>query len=130
MKKQIVTLPWHDTVRRLIKADCRLCVIIGEPGVGKTFFARRLVEELRGAEGVVISGSPELDLSSLWGRWTLVAGETRFMPGPLATALESSDTNRDKSRALKSESRNDRVSLYQSMLHDPNQFLRHCYLEF
>lgn len=70
----------------------RLICIVGDPGVGKTFFARAIASELRSVEPIVISGSTELDLSGLWGRFGLVSGETVWCEGPLTKALKQKES--------------------------------------
>ncbi len=86
MDQEIVDLPWHHTVRQLISMQVRMLCLVGDPAIGKTFFAQHTARALRG-EPIRFNGSSEVDLSSLWGRWGLRASETVFLPGPLHTSI-------------------------------------------
>lgn len=82
----LVALPWHDTARRMLAAH-RLVLLVGEPGVGKTSWALAAAHARTGREAEVLQGTPETDLSQIWGTYTLVDGATRFADGPLPRAL-------------------------------------------
>ncbi len=82
-----VALPWHDQLRVLCRLF-RLIAVVGEPGLGKSYFARRLAHELTGKKPVILSGGPLVDLHKVFGRWLLSGGETRFVDGDLPIALK------------------------------------------
>lgn len=83
-----VPLPWHDIARTMVRRH-RLTYFAGSPGTGKSFFARRLAEELTDREPVVVYGSPVTDITEVFGRWILAADESRFIDGALPTALKT-----------------------------------------
>jgi len=62
--------------------------LLGEPGVGKTTMAYALSNDLCDEDPEQIQGGPEVDGPAFWGRYQLVAGETRFVDGPLTKALK------------------------------------------
>jgi nitric oxide reductase NorQ protein len=86
----ILRFRWHEEARLLLElGQPPLVLLVGEPGVGKTTFARHVASELTGQEPLVLSGSPEVEQSHLFGRWTLSGNETRFVDGPLPLALKT-----------------------------------------
>ncbi|HQZ68199.1 MAG TPA: AAA family ATPase [Planctomycetaceae bacterium] len=90
LERPIVEFSWHAEARILLEIGTPpLVLFVGDPGVGKTTFARRAAVESTGHEPMVLSGSPEVEQSHLFGRWTLSGDETRFVDGPLPLALKS-----------------------------------------
>ncbi|MEJ7595772.1 MAG: AAA family ATPase [Planctomycetaceae bacterium] len=88
--QRIVKFRWHDEARVLLEIGTPpLVLLVGDPGVGKTTFARHVAADMTGQEPLVLSGSPEIEQSHLFGRWTLTGNETRFIDGPLPLALKS-----------------------------------------
>jgi len=86
----IVKFRWHDEARILLEIGTPpLVLLVGDPGVGKTTFSRHAAADMTGQEALVLSGSPEIEQSHLFGRWTLSGNETRFIDGPLPLALKS-----------------------------------------
>lgn len=85
-EQPLIQLTWHEVVRQLVRDQFRLICLVGEPGIGKTTFARQIACELRG-EPIVLNGSSEADLSSLWGRWGIRGSDTVYQPGPLHTSI-------------------------------------------
>ncbi len=86
----IVPFLWHTEARILLEIGTPpLVLLVGDPGVGKTTFARFASIELTRMEPLILSGSPEIEQSHLFGRWTLSGDETRFIDGPLPLALKS-----------------------------------------
>ncbi len=81
-----VAMPWHRTAWLMLKTE-RLVMLVGEPGTGKTTWAREAAREITNAEAETLQGTPETDMSHIWGLYTLVSGETRFADGPLPRAL-------------------------------------------
>ena len=81
-----VRLPWHETADAMMRAH-RLLMLVGEPGAGKTTWALEAARRFSGRDPEVVQGTPETELSHLWGTYTLANGETRFLDGPLAAAL-------------------------------------------
>lgn len=88
--RNIVEFSWHADARMLLEIGTPpLVLFVGDPGVGKTTFSRRAALELTGQEPLLLSGSPEIEQSHLFGRWTLSGNETHFVDGPLPLALKS-----------------------------------------
>jgi len=86
----LITLPWHAEPRGLIEAGSPpLILLTGEPGTGKTTFAHHMAMTFTGQPAVVMSGSPEVEQGHIFGRMSLVGGETRFIDGPLPQALKT-----------------------------------------
>jgi MoxR-like ATPase len=86
----ILDLSWHADARVLLEVGKPpLILLVGEPGCGKTTFAKHAAEQITGRPPLVLSGSPEAEQSHLFGRWTLAGDETRFIDGPLPAALKS-----------------------------------------
>lgn len=85
----MVELSWHSDASLLLETGRPpLLLLVGEPGVGKTTFAQKAAREVTGRSPLVLSGSPEIEHSHIFGRWTLEANDTRFCSGPLETALK------------------------------------------
>lgn len=85
----IVQMPWHDDARLIVQLGRPpILTLVGEPGVGKTTFAHQLAMEMTGKPPLTLSGAPDWQDNHLFGRWTLVGGETRFEDGPLVVALK------------------------------------------
>jgi MoxR-like ATPase len=85
----ILELPWHSDARMLLDVgEPPLVLLAGEPGTGKTTFARHIAERYTGRPPLVLSGSAEAEQSHLFGRWTLAGEETRFIEGPLPASLK------------------------------------------
>lgn len=86
----ILDLPWHTDARALLAIGRPpLILLVGEPGSGKTTFARHAATRATGRLPLVLSGSPETEQAHLFGRWTLAGEETRFVDGPLPAALKN-----------------------------------------
>lgn len=83
----MIELPWHATAALLLEAH-RLVMLVGEPGSGKTSWAQQAALDLAGKAPESLQGTPETELSQLWGLYTLVGAETRFVDGPLPRALK------------------------------------------
>ncbi len=82
-----VALPWHDDARLCLE-QFRLILLVGDPGVGKTSFARHEAIRITGVEPLILSGTPESDLGHVWGHYTLAGGKTKFIDGPLPLSLK------------------------------------------
>lgn len=82
----LVSFPWHA---RFEAALCvhRLVMLVGPPGVGKTTVALAASRRRNEAWPEMLQGSPETELSHLYGHYGLMGGETRFLDGPLTRAL-------------------------------------------
>lgn len=87
MATKLVPLPWHQTAQLLVQQH-RLTYLVGDPGTGKSTFARELALQLTGQEPVVLYGSPVTDVTELFGRWSLVGSETQFTDGAVPLALK------------------------------------------
>lgn len=85
--KALIDLAWHPSFR-VMCATHRLVYAAGEPGTGKSFFARHLAREVAGKEPEVLYGSPVTEITELFGRWILAGEETRFCDGHLPLALK------------------------------------------
>jgi MoxR-like ATPase len=79
-------LPWHDICRLMLSVH-RLVMLVGEPGVGKTTFGIRGALERTGQPPEVLQGTPETELTHIWGLYALAGGATCFSDGPLPRAL-------------------------------------------
>lgn len=86
---RILDLNWHADARTLLEiGEPPLVLLVGEPGSGKTTGARFFASQYTARPPRILSGSPETEQSHLFGRWTLVGQETRFIDGPLPAALK------------------------------------------
>jgi nitric oxide reductase NorQ protein len=86
---RILDLSWHADARMLLEiGKPPLVLLVGEPGCGKTTFARAAAIHYTARPPKTLSGSPETEQSHLFGRWTLSGNETRFIDGPLPVALK------------------------------------------
>ena len=59
-RSTILELPWHREATTLLElGKPPLMLLVGEPGTGKTTFARRAALDRTGRLPLVLSGSPE-----------------------------------------------------------------------
>jgi len=88
MGQPTVPFKWHDHAR-VIAAHHRLLMLVGEPGVGKTVFAKHLAQEKAGRPAVMLRGTPKTDLVHIWGG-RVIGSEVRteFADGPLPRSLK------------------------------------------
>ncbi|BBM86603.1 AAA family ATPase [Candidatus Uabimicrobium amorphum] len=80
------TLPWHKLAQACIETHPHL-LLVGPPGCGKTTCAQDMARAYSG-DFEVVWGTPETEVSHLWGTWNLDGEKTIFCKGPLAMALE------------------------------------------
>jgi len=86
-----VKMSWHEDARTIVR-NHRLLMLVGEPGVGKTWFAKRLAMEETGRPAMVLRGTPKTDLIHLWGGRVLGDKmQTDFADGPLPRSLKHDD---------------------------------------
>lgn len=89
-KSAMCTLSWHAEARQLLRVgQPPLMMLVGDPGVGKTTFAKQVSLEMRGSLPVVLSGSPEIEQAHIFGQFTLQGDQTVFVDGPLPLALKT-----------------------------------------
>ena len=84
----LMELPWHRTADQMLNLH-RLVMLVGNPGVGKTTFAQDAARTATGRPAASLQGTPETELSHVFGFFSLKREETAFCDGPLPRALKS-----------------------------------------
>ncbi len=85
----MINLGWHQEADQILKIGRPpLLMLVGEPGTGKTTYAQSSARKLTNQNAITLSGSPDVEESHLFGRWTLAGSETKFVDGPLPRALK------------------------------------------
>lgn len=82
-----VPMAWHNIGQRLLQAH-RLVLFVGDPGSGKTTFALESAQRMTGQTAETLQGSPEAEISHIWGFFALTGSGTTFCDGPLPRALK------------------------------------------
>jgi MoxR-like ATPase len=85
----ILDLPWHGHARIMLKAAKRLHLWVGEPGTGKTTFAKHVAVQNTGHPPEVIQGTPTREPEHVWGHMDFEGDRLAFRDGPLPSALKS-----------------------------------------
>ena len=89
-QSHIMSMAWHADAEAMLGVNRPpLVMLVGEPGTGKTTFARHAAIKHTGKPPLILSGTPETEQSHIFGRWTLAGEETRFCDGPLPSALKT-----------------------------------------
>ena len=64
----ILDLPWHAHARTMLNIKTRrMNLWVGEPGTGKTTFAKYVVVQNTGSEPEEIQGTPTREPEHIWG---------------------------------------------------------------
>ncbi|NUM37463.1 MAG: AAA family ATPase [Candidatus Brocadiae bacterium] len=87
LEKNIIPFEWHSIAFKMLKLN-RLSLFVGEPGSGKTTWAMMAALKFTGQEGEILQGTPDTEISHIWGFFALANGETKFCDGPLPRALK------------------------------------------
>jgi len=84
-------MAWHDDANLVVRQH-RLLMIVGAPGCGKSWYAKRQAQQATGRPAVVLRGTPKTDLVHVWGGRVIGDNmQTGFADGPLARSLKSED---------------------------------------
>ena len=84
----LLELPWHHLARDMIEVH-RLIMLVGPPGCGKTAFSQVEARSRTAAAAEILQGTPETELSHLWGFFGITDSRTHFQDGPLPRALKT-----------------------------------------
>lgn len=90
----LLPMPWHEDAELILKDDAnRLVCIVGEPGCGKSTWAKEKAAQMTGQHPEVIDGSPGIEERHIFGKTELVgtssgATQTVDSDGPLPRALK------------------------------------------
>lgn len=82
-----IKLPWHNIAEIMLEIH-RLVLLVGDPGCGKTTWALRTSLEKTNKNAAILQGTPETEMSHIWGMYSLKNNETAFCDGPLPQSLK------------------------------------------
>src|SRR5262249_23209867 len=86
----ILDLPWHAHARTMLKIKRRrMNLWVGEPGTGKTTFAKHVALQTTGSEPEEIQGTPTREPEHIWGYKDFEGDRLDFRDGPLPSALKN-----------------------------------------
>jgi len=86
----ILDLPWHAHARIMLKvAKRRMNLWVGEPGTGKTTFAKHVALQHTGCAPEEIQGTPTREPEHIWGYKDFEGDRLTFRDGPLPSALKN-----------------------------------------
>lgn len=86
----VLDLPWHSQARMMLQVSKRrMNLWVGEPGTGKTTFARHVAIEYTGSEPEQLQGTPTREPEHIWGYKDFDGDRLNFVDGPLPAALKA-----------------------------------------